>query len=270
MANFGGNPLVVFPIRPDGSLGAPTDTRHDEGEIGPKHSSSAPAGGMQTNGHDRPRPHMIQADASARHVVSADLSMDALLVWNFDIENGLLAPSSTPLVHVGPGDGPRHFAFHPNGKLLFSLQEEGGTIASFEYNPVTGSLTLKQTVSTHPTRFAGTVYTSEIAVAPSGNFVYAANRYYDSIVCFKVAENGTLTRLGEEWARGDFPRHIAFDPSGRFMYICNQRSDAIAILEVNSSIGALRKICSRRCTSFSHFSALTQSLRSSLADTFRA
>ena len=240
VANFSGNSLVVFPVQSDGSLGAPTDVQHDTGAIGPQTPSSAPPGGLQGNGHDRPRPHMIHADVAGRFIVSADLSMDALLVWKFDAEKGVLSPSGNPPALVGAGDGARHFAFHPNGKLLFSLQEEGGTIASFNYDPATGALTPRQTLSTLPKGYKGTVYTSEIVVAPSGNFVYTLNRLYDSIVCFRIGGDGTLTKVAEEWARGSFPRHIAFSPDAKFMYVCNQRNDEIATFAVNPATGALR------------------------------
>jgi 6-phosphogluconolactonase len=239
VANFGGYTLGVFPIQADGSLGAPTDMKPDDGAIGPKKASSAPPGGVQTNGHDRPRPHMIQADVSGRFVVSSDLSMDALLVWKFDLEKGVLTPNGLPPAIVGAGDGARHFAFHPDGRLLFTLQEEGGTIVSFDYNPSTGGLTRRQTLSTLPDGYKGSVYTSEIVVAPNGKFVYTVNRLYDSVVCFRIAKDGTLTKASEEWARGSFPRHIAFSPTGKFMYVCNQRNDEIATFAVNASTGVL-------------------------------
>ncbi len=240
VANFGGNTLAVFPVQADGSLGAPTDLKHDEGTIGPEKSSSAPPSGQQSNGHDHPRPHMIQADPAGRFIVSADLSLDALLVWKFDLEKGVLTPNGLPPAQVGAGDGARHFAFHPDGKLLFSLQEEGGTIVAFDYDPATGALHKKQTLSTLPAGYEGTFYSSEIVVAPGGHYVYTLNRLYDAIVCFRIGSDGMLTRVDEFWARGDFPRHLAFSPDGRFMYICNQRNDEIATFTVNEKTGALR------------------------------
>ena len=240
VANFGGNTLAVFPVQPDGSLGTPTDLKHDEGAVGPEKSSSAPRSGLQSNGHDRPRPHMIQADVAGRFIVSADLSLDALLVWKFDLEKGLLTPNGLPPAHVGAGDGARHFAFHPDGKLLFSLQEEGGTIVSFDYDPATGALQKKQTLSTLPEGYEGTFYSSEIVVAPGGRFVYTLNRLYDSIVCFRIGSDGMLTKIDELWARGDFPRHLAFSPNGKFVYICNQRNDEIATFAMNERTGALK------------------------------
>ncbi len=240
VANFGGNMLGVFPIQKDGSLGPATDMRPDAGVVGPKTSSSAPPGGSQANGHDRPRPHMIQTDPAGKFVVSTDLSLDALLVWNFDVVKGLLTPTGLQPANVGAGDGPRHFVFHPNGKMLFSLQEEAGTIVSFTYDPATGALTQRQVISTLPEGFAGTFYSSEVIVDPTGDFLYSANRAYDAIVCFRIAKDGALTKIDEMWAHGSWPRHLALDPTGKFMYACNQKNDEIATFEVNSRTGTLR------------------------------
>jgi 6-phosphogluconolactonase len=240
VATFGGNTLGVFPVEANGSLGAPTDMQHDQGPIGPKVSSSAPPGGNQTNGHDRPRPHMIQADVAGRFIVSADLSLDELLVWKFDLEKGLLSPNGLPAASVGAGDGPRHFAFHPNGKTLFSLQEEAGTVVRFAYDPATGALTKKQVVSTLPEGFTGTFYSAEIVVAPGGKFIYIANRGYDAVVCFRIAEDGTLSKVEQVWAQGSWPRHLAFSPDGQFLYACNQKNDEVVTFAVDRTTGALR------------------------------
>ncbi len=240
VANFSGNSLGVFPILDNGALGAPTDLRPDNGTIGPNKPSSAPQGGLQSNGHDLPRPHMIQADIAGKYIVSSDLSMDALLVWNFDVQKGKLSPSGNPPALVGAGDGARHFAFHPNGRMVFTIQEEGGTIASFDYDVATGRLQHRQTLSILPEGYKGTFYSSEIVVAPSGNYVYCANRLYDSIVCFRIARDGTLSKFDEQWARGDFPRHLAISPTGQFMYVCNQRNDEIATFSIHPSTGALK------------------------------
>ena len=115
---------------------------------------------------------MIQSDPAGRFIVSADLSLDALLVWKFDLAQGVLSPSGQPPALVGAGDGARHFAFHPNGKMLFSVQEEGGTIVSFDYQPETGALTKRQTLSTLPNGYQGSFYSSEIVVGPGARFVY--------------------------------------------------------------------------------------------------
>jgi len=182
---------------------------------------------------------MIESDPAGQFVLASDLGLDRIYIWKFDASRGRLVDSDPPFVALPPGDGPRHFAFHPSGRWFYSLQEEASTVAVFAYDARRGRLTAKQTISSLPQGFAGTDFTSEIAVTPDGKFVYVANRLHDSIAWFSIAESGVLTLLGEEWTRGDYPRSFGIDPSGRFLFSCNQRSDAIAAFCRDKNTGAL-------------------------------
>ncbi len=239
VANYGSGTVTVLPIRPGGELAPASDVKAGKGAVGPGRASSAPRGSFAISGHERAHAHMVEADRTGRFVIAADLGLDQLFVWKFDIDKGALTPNDPPSVQLPPGDGPRHFAFHPNGSWLYSLQEEGSTIVAFDFDNQTGRFASKQTVSTLPKGFTGTNFTSEIRVSPDGKFVYAANRLHDSIAVFAIGTQGTLTPAGEEWTRGDYPRSITIDPTGRFLYSCNEKGDAITIFRVDRDTGRL-------------------------------
>jgi 6-phosphogluconolactonase (cycloisomerase 2 family) len=239
VANYQGGTVAVLPIRPNGELGPATDVKEIKGTLGPTHPSSAPPGSFAISGHDKPHPHMIQSDSSGRFVLVADLALDRILIWKFNVERGALSANDPDSVALPPGDGPRHFAFHPNGRWVYSLQEEGSTLVTFDYESASGRLTAKQTISSLPEGFAGTNFTSEVMLSPDAKFVYAANRLHDSIAWFSVNEAGTLTFAGEEWTRGDYPSSFTIDPTGNFLYSCNQRADAISIHRINPRTGVL-------------------------------
>jgi len=239
VANYFGGSVAVLPILPDGRLGSATDVKNDAGKIGPTKATSAPTGSFAFSGHDRTHAHMIQADPSGRFVLHADLALDRIFVWEFDQQRGTLAPNNPPAVSLPPGDGPRHFHFHPDGRWFYSIQEEGSTIVLFDYDARAGRLAARQTVSTLPPGFAGSNFCSEILVSAEGRFVYAGNRLHDSIGVFSVGPNGDLTYQGEVWTRGNYPRSFTFDPTGRFLYCCNQRSDNVAVFRVSRETGGL-------------------------------
>lgn len=240
VANYFGGSVAVLPIHPDGRLGDATDVKNDAGKLGPTTAHHAPPGSFAFSGHDRTHAHMIQADPSGRFVLHVDLGLDLIFVWQYDEQKGTLAPSEQPLVALPPGDGPRHFHFHPNGRWFYSIQEEGSTIVLFDYDAATGRLTSRQTISTLPPGFAGSNFCSEILVSADGRFVYAGNRLHDSIGIFAVGPKGELTLVEEEWTRGNYPRSFNFDPTGQFLYCCNQRGDNLATFQVNRQTGSLK------------------------------
>jgi 6-phosphogluconolactonase (cycloisomerase 2 family) len=239
VANYFGGSVAVLPILEDGRLGSATDVKADEGKVGPTRANNAPKGSFAFSGHDRTHAHMIQADPSGRFVLHADLGLDKIFVWKFDETKGMLTPNDPPAVSLPPGDGPRHFHFHPNGKWIYSIQEEGSTVVLFDYDARAGCLASRQTISTLPRGFAGSNFCSGILVSNDGRFVYAGNRLHDTIAIFAVGAKGDLTYVGEEWTRGSYPRSFNFDLSGRFLYCCNQRADNIAAFRVDGKSGGL-------------------------------
>jgi 6-phosphogluconolactonase (cycloisomerase 2 family) len=240
VANYFGGSIAVVPILADGRLGEATDVKSGTGKIGPSQATNAPPGSFAFSGHDRTHAHMIQADPSGRFVLHADLGLDQIFVWKFDAQRGRLTPNNPAAVSLPPGDGPRHFHTHPNGRWLYSIQEEGSTIVLFDYDAANGRLTSRQTVSTLPPNFAGSNFCSEILVSADGRFVYAGNRLHDSIGIFSVGPTGELAYNGEEWTRGNYPRSFNFDPTGQFLYCCNQRSDNITVFRVDRRTGSLK------------------------------
>lgn len=240
VANYFGGSVSVLPILSDGRLAEASDVKNDTGKVGPTIASNAPPGSFAFSGHDRTHAHMIEADPTGRFVLHVDLGLDKIFVWKFDDKKGTLVANDPPSVSLPPGDGPRHFHFHPNGRWFYSIQEEGSTLVLFDYDGDKGTLTARQTISTLPPGFKGSNFCSEILVSADGKFVYAGNRLHDSIGIFAIGKTGELTYIGEEWTRGNYPRSFSFDPTGQFLYCCNQRGDNIAIFKVNKLTGELQ------------------------------
>ena len=240
VANYDGGSSAVLPILEDGKLAAATDIHRDSGQLGSKQAANAPRGSFAISGHDAPHAHMIAPDPQGKFVLATDLGQDRIYSYRFDSSTGKLNPQEGALFAALPsGDGPRHFAFHPNGRWLYSFQEESSTAAFFHYDAATGSLTAQQTISALPDGFAGTSYASEIIVAPNGKFLYAANRLHDTIAAFLIDAEGKLKWIGETSTLGDYPGQFRIDPSGSFLYVCNLHSDNIACFKIHHDRGTL-------------------------------
>ena len=143
-------------LKTAGSAPPPT-SRPTTGKVGPTRATNAPKGSFAFSGHDRTHAHMIQADPSGRFVLHVDLGLDKIFFWKFDEKKGALAPNDPASVSLPAGDGPRHFHFHPNGKWLYSIQEEGSTVVLFDCDADTGRLASRQTISTLPRDSLGAI-----------------------------------------------------------------------------------------------------------------
>jgi 6-phosphogluconolactonase len=239
-AEYTGAYFEVFPILSDGSLGSEVFQQQDLDHVGPKTATNAPPGSFAISAHEGPNghPHQMQTDPSNQWVLGPDAGQDRIYVWKLTPgATPPLTPAAIPFVNVPPGDGPRHFAFHPNGIWMYSIQEEASTIMFWHFDPKTGALTQEQIIPSVPPGFAGTNFTSEIRVSATGNFVYGANRTSDTIGVFSVGHDGTLTQVGYASTLGDYPRIFTIDPSGRFIVVGNQRADNVTTFNVNPGQG---------------------------------
>jgi 6-phosphogluconolactonase (cycloisomerase 2 family) len=239
VANYFGGSFAVLPILPNGSLGDASYVHIDHGSLGSVRATDAPAGSFAISGHDMPHVHMIQTDPTNRFVLQTDLGQDRIYVYRFDSNTGAVVPAEIPFISVPSGDGPRHFVFHPNGRWMYSLQEEASTIICFRYAGKTGSLTSQQTISALPEGFVGTSFGSEISISQDGRILYTANRLHDSIAVFAIDADGKLRRVGDVATEGDYPNQFSIDPSGNFLFVCNQRSDQITIFRIDRKSGIL-------------------------------
>ena len=239
-AEYVGSIFEVFPIFANGSLGPAVFQMKTLGNVGPKKAASGPPGSFAISAHEGPdgHPHQMETDPSNQWVVGSDAGQDRIYVWKLTVGGTPpLTPAAIPFVNTPPGDGPRHFAFHPNGVWMYSIQEEGDTIIFWRFNPATGSLTNMQQVSSLPPGFVGTVFTSEIRVSPDGRFVYGLNRLSDTICAFRIGHNGMLTQTSHASTLGDYPRIITIDPSGQFMVSGNQRADNVTTFRISRGGG---------------------------------
>jgi 6-phosphogluconolactonase (cycloisomerase 2 family) len=228
VANHITSTLALLPREPDGSLGELVDLVKLEGKIGP-HRVEQPF----------PKPHQTEFDPSGKYIVVPDKGLDRIFTFRLDGENRKLIQIGKP-VEVREGAGPRHIAFHPNGRLAYVINELDSTVTAYRFDPASGTLEPFQALSALPDFFTGNSRGSEIAISANGHFVYASNRGYDSIAMFGVDQSdGRL--LGDSWqtSNGKTPRFFAIDPTGRFVFIANEESDNIVTCRVDPSNGRL-------------------------------
>ena len=218
VANYGGGSITMFPIQANGSLGA--QNAHFQ------HPSGALA-------------HCTTIDSSNRYAFVCDKGLSQVRCYVLDAAAGTLVTNTALITQMTAGCGTRHMAFDPQFKRAYVICELNSTIVGFDFNPTNGVLTPFSTNSTLPAGFGGANTTAEIAVHPTGKFVYGSNRGHNSIVVFTVnPADGKLT-LAQHQSTGTTPRSFAIDPAGAFCIVANQDSNNILLYSINPQTGQL-------------------------------
>ncbi len=228
-ANYGGGSVVVFPVDGQGRLKErATFIQHEGSSVDPRRQKG-------------PHAHSINVSPDNHVAVVADLGLDKVMIYRFDSRKGKLTTNARAFATTKPGGGPRHFAFHPNGRFAYTNLEMASSVTAFAYDAKEGALEEVQTVSTLPAGFDGNNSTAETQVHPSGEFLYCSNRGHNSIAVFAInAKSGRLTHVGNTSTGGEIPRNFGIDPTGKFLIAANQKTDNLVVFRIDPKTGELK------------------------------
>jgi len=215
----GGGSVIVFPIQPNGSMGAATGFIQDPG------ISHA---------------HCIAIDGNNHFVLVPDLGLDQVRCLVLNPVAGTLTTNTTLITPVAPGSGPRHIAFDPLYQRAYLICQNNSTIVGFNFDSVNGILSAFQTNSTVTNGFpVGSNQTAEIAVHPSGRFLYGSNRGYNSIVVYAInPTNGMFSQVQQQFTDAT-PRNFAIDPTGSYCIVASQDNNTIKLYSIDQQTGKL-------------------------------
>jgi 6-phosphogluconolactonase len=229
VANYNSGSFAVLPVAADGRLGAPTTVIQNAGKS------------VNAERQSGPHAHGITFDPANRFVFFVDLGLDQILGYRFDSTTGKLTPTDPAFAAVKAGSGCRHLVFRPDGKFAYAMNEMASTVTVFSYDANKGKLTEVQSLSALPPGSDAKSSGAEIAVHPSGKWLYASNRGHDSVTQFEIdQQKGTITFAATQPSGGKIPRHFAFFPSGKQLAVANQNSNSILLCRADEKTGRLQ------------------------------
>lgn len=218
-ASYPGHKLTVSPIGPQGIVQATQ-------QVLEKHTNA----------------HAILPDTKNRYALAMTLGSDLVNVFKFDGKAGKLEPNTPPSVSVKAKTGPRHFVFHPNGKLVYVLGELDATIHVFDYDAGKGQLKEKQSVSGLPPGTTGRIAAADLHITPDGKFLYSSERTSNTLACFKINPAAGTLSLIEFVPTETQPRGFNIDSSGRYLFVVGQRSHRMTSYRIDAGTGKLMKL----------------------------
>ena len=227
VANYGGGSCAVLPVGADGKLSKASSFVQHTGS------------GIDKSRQEGPHGHSINLDAAQKLAFVADLGLDKILIYKFDGKKGTITPNDPTHVSTPAGGGPRHFAFHPNGKFAYTNNEMLSSVTVMNYDGESGQLEPIQTITTLPKPTKGNS-TAEVLVHPSGKFLYCSNRGHNSIAVFAIdPDTGKLTAKGHQGEGINVPRNFVLAPGGKFCLVANQDGHSVIVFRVDAKTGAL-------------------------------
>lgn len=226
-ANYASGSVSVLPVGTDGTPGpAPAVMRHE---------GSGPVAERQAG----PHPHQVLTDPSGRWVLSVDLGTDAVRICALDTAADELTPHSE--TSLRPGTGPRHLAFHPDGRHAYVVGELEPTVTVCRWDVSKGALEPVAEAPALPGATTGPVYPSTAAVSHDGRRLWAAVRGHDSIAVLDIDETGERLRpVTAVPCGGHWPRDLTLDPTGRRLYVANERSGDVSWFDIDERTGTPR------------------------------
>jgi 6-phosphogluconolactonase len=227
VANYGSGSVAALPIKDDGSLGEAVGFDQHVGK------------GANPKRQEGPHAHSANFSPDNRFAIVADLGLDKLFVYKLDPAKAMITPNDPPAFNTPPGSGPRHFAFHPNGKYAYVINEIASTVTAMSYDKAKGTFQELATVTTLPADFKGATTTAEVVVHPSGKFLYGSNRGHDSIAEFAIGKDGRLKLVGHTSTQGKVPRNFNIDPTGKWLIAANQNTDNLVVFRIDGKTGKL-------------------------------
>ena len=227
VANYGGGSVAAFPIDRTGALGVASTLIQHTGH------------GANPSRQEAPHAHCVIPDPTGRWAIGTDLGIDRVDVYRLDPRLATLTPTTG--ANQAPGSGPRHLAFHPNGRWLYVIHELDQTVTAYRWNASRGTLAQIGTpLALLDTRGTGDVTAADIHVAPSGRFAYASVRGPNVLCVLAVdAMTGGVRLVQRLPSGGNWPRNFTLDPSGRFLYVAHQKSNDIIGFGVDARNGRL-------------------------------
>jgi 6-phosphogluconolactonase len=240
LANYSSGSVAAMPIREDGSLGEVASFIQHEGgsKVDPKRQSG-------------PYAHSIIVSPDNRVAYVADLGLDKIIGYSLDATRAGLKLLIPARAASRPGAGPRHLAFAPDGKNLYSIDELSNTITRYAHDPEkvwsfanaeAGGIPREESISTLPEDFQGSSYCADLKFTPDGQFLYGTNRGHDSLAIYGIGDDGVLTLIAIEPSLGKGPQNLLITPDGKWLLCANMPGNNLAVFRIDGETGNLTPV----------------------------
>jgi 6-phosphogluconolactonase len=228
--NYGKGSILSCKVDPDGQLSGFVSQIQLTGH------------GPVTSRQASPHAHGVAISPNNRFVYINDLGTDRILIFKLNAATAELVANDPPFLAMAAGSGPRHLAFHPNGRWAYSINEINSTITFMHWNSASGALSIVDSTATMvPGGDVSNNRAGELAFDASGHFLYACNRgAAEELLTFSVGPDGRLNFITRLQTAGKEARHFLVSPDDGYLLVAEQFSNEVAVLARDRQTGVLK------------------------------
>ncbi len=224
VANYVTGNVSAYPLNTDGDL-------VDQPSSG-QHAGTGPNADRQ----EGPHAHFVQFSKDQRFVYAVDLGIDEIKAYAVSADG--IGEANTS-IKLNPGDGPRHFVFHPTKDIAYVVNELSNSVIAANVDLTTGEFTEFDRETTLPEDITEHSQCADIHISSDGRFLYASNRGHHSIAAYAIADDGSIHLIDITSTEGDWPRNFMLTPNERHMLVANERSDNIVLFDRDIDTGRI-------------------------------
>lgn len=218
VANFASGAVTVFPLDENGNITGRQIFQHEGSSVHP----------IRQRG---PHAHATIFLENENLMYVPDLGIDTVKAYRY--EGSTVTPAPEYDFTVPAGSGPRSGVFSSDNKFFYLIDEISSQVSWFACDH--GKMTPLGCVETLPEEVEKSIsICSDLHITPDGQYLYASNRGHDSLCCYRIEADGSLSFLHRIPCGGKTPRNFAIDPSGKYLLVGNQDSDTIALFAIEA------------------------------------
>lgn len=180
------------------------------------------------------------AASSTHYVLVAGLGDNSLTRYSRN-PDGTLTPLDCPPFAAAPGlSQPTGLAFDAAANLLYVANYTSNTVAGFQFNPNSGSVT-----PSPGSPFASGITPWAVAIDPQNRFLYAAtagSSPSQSIAGYAIGAGGSLTPIPVQASPNGDAFALAMDPIAPYLYVANYLAQSSVSAYTINSTGSLTLI----------------------------
>ncbi len=192
--------------------------------------------------------HAICPAPDGQHVWVSCLGADQLLCYQLDSapehtarQHAASPLSPEPVLHhpCRAGSGPRHLAFHPNGRWLFVINELDGSVDGLALGEGSKPPTPLSHARILPPDMSDEPWSAELRISPDGQWLFATDRRAATLSALRIdTATGQLT-LVDCLQTDALPRSFALSPDGLTLFVASQETGRLSIIDFNPTQGRM-------------------------------